>query len=94
MKCPICGGNLEIAIMSLKLLGCPKCHIFGCVELYEKFEDTKKELDDLSDKIGKLKSKLDIAADALIYLGNNAHDIDEHIFIENTLKQIYNKEEK
>ena len=49
---------------------------------------------DLSDKIGKLKYKLDIAVDALIYLGNYAYDIDEHIFIEKTLEQINQKEEK
>lgn len=33
--------------------------------LWKEFADTKKKFDDLSDKIGKLQSKLDIAVDAL-----------------------------
>lgn len=39
--------------------------MYGSKELWQALIDTKKKLDDLSDKNGKLKSKLDIAVDKL-----------------------------
>ena len=52
-RCGFCGS--EVPTEQAERIG----------RLWKEFTDTKKKLDDLSDKIGKLQSKLDIAVDAL-----------------------------
>lgn len=74
LKCPFCGEKLYDDDFDVRLFACYgsscknsicKKEYAGTKELWQALIDTKKKLDDLSDKNGKLKSKLDIAIDAL-----------------------------
>lgn len=50
------------------------CYLDDLLACEKELADTKKKLDDLSDKIGKLKSELDIAVDGITYMRNNCLD--------------------
>ena len=107
MKCPFCGQEMIIPKEEVrKGIQCcvcrnPKCEFDGWhfpVKIITALIDTKKKLDDLSDKNGKLKSKLDIAIDALIGIEEGA----DYLYIAQVtasdaleeMEQIDNKEQQ
>ena len=45
IKCPICGNNLETALMNSKILGCPSCRNIGSEQLWQELIRAKKQVD-------------------------------------------------
>lgn len=81
MKCPYCNKPLQPTLRQSDEYWCEN---YDCSETNIKWVGSKE----LWQELTKTKQALDVAVDALIHLGNDAYDIDEHIFIENTLDQI------
>lgn len=57
LKCPVCGGELEEALPIVKVLGCPKCRLFGCIELYERFEQSQKDLENARKALEEIRDE-------------------------------------
>jgi ssDNA-binding Zn-finger/Zn-ribbon topoisomerase 1 len=103
LKCPFCGQELEkyywhdLEYYACSNLTCDGYYMTATQDMWQAPIDTKKKLDDLSDKNGKLKSKLDIAVGAIKKADHHiriCHYVQARTDLRQALEQITELEQK